>query len=188
MKKLIGAVLVGSMLLGACSEEVVKEETKAVEQKETATKTPEPAKKAEPKKAEPKKVVETEYLDSMSTAMKSVAGALHSISEESVKFSENPALIMDQGWIVDMAMAITLLDSSITQVRDIEEPEEEELKKAHTLVLKAMDHYQYVVDNYPSAIDKMDADAIRKCTENLSTATGYIQQASGIIADYRDNM
>lgn len=183
MKKLIGAVLVGSMLLGACSEEVVKEETKAVEQKETVTKTPEPA-----EKAEPKKYVESDYLDSMSTAMKSVAGALRSISEESAKFSENPALIMDQGWIVDMAMAITLLDSSIMQVRDIEEPEGKELKEAHTLVLKAMDHYQYVVDNYPSAIDSMDAEAIRKCTENMKTATGYIQEASGIIADYRDNM
>ena len=182
MKKLIGAVLVGSVLLGACSEEVVKEETKAVEQKET-TKAPEPA-----KKAEPKKYVESDYLDSMSTAMKSVAGALRSISEESTKFSENPALIMDQGWIVDMAMAITLLDSSIMQVRDIEEPEGKELKEAHTLVLKAMDHYQYVVDNYPSAIDSMDADAIRKCTENMKTATGYIQEASGIITDYRDNM
>lgn len=183
MKKLIGAVLVGSMLLGACSEEAVKKETKAVEQKETATKTPEPA-----KKAEPKKYVESDYLDSMSTAMKSVAGALRSISEESTKFSENPALIMDQGWIVDMAMAITLLDSSIMQVRDIEEPEGEELRKAHKLVLKAMDHYQYVVDNYPSAIDSMDAEAIRKCTENMQTARGYIQEATDIITDYRENM
>ena len=176
MKKLIGAVLVGSMLLVGCSEEAVKEETKAVEQK------------SEPAKAEPKKVVETEYLNNMSAAMKNMSEALGLISEESTKFLENPALMMDQGWIMDMAMAITMLDASIIQVRDIEEPEGKELKEAHALVLKAMDHYQYVVDNYPSAIDNMDADAIRKCTENLSTATGYIQEATGIITDFQDNM
>ena len=177
MKKLLvmGAVVAG-LLVGCEAEEAVKEVKEPVKAEESV------------KAAETKKVDETKYLKNMSASMKNVADSLGSISEESAKFSENPALMMDQGWIVDMAMAITLLDSSIIQVRDIEEPKGKELKKAHTLVLKAMDHYQYVVDNYPSAIDNMDADAIRKCTENLSTATGYIQEATGIITDYQDNM
>ena len=176
MKKLIGAVLVGSMLLGACSEEVVKEEPKAVEQKET-TKAPEPAKKAE-------KPFESEYTKAMSVAMQNVSDALGGMTEESKKMADNPALILDQGWIMDMALALTMLDASIIQVRDIEEPTDPKLKEAHGLVLNAMDHYEYVVDNYPSAIDNMDADLIKECTENLKSATGYIQEANEIITNY----
>ena len=174
MKKLIGAVLVGSMLLGACSEEVVKEEP--VQQKET-TKAAEPAKKAE-------KPFESEYTKAMSVAMQNVSDALGGMTEESKKMADNPALILDQGWIMDMALALTMLDASIIQVRDIEEPTDPKLKEAHGLVLNAMDHYEYVVDNYPSAIDNMDADLIRECTENLKTATGYIQEANEIITNY----
>ena len=94
MKKLIGAVLVGSMLLGGCSEEVVKEEP--VQQKET-TKAAEPAKKAD-------KPFESEYTKAMSVAMQNVSDALGGMTEESKKMADNPALILDQGWIMDMAL------------------------------------------------------------------------------------
>lgn len=174
MKKIIGAVLVGSMLLGGCSEEVVKEEP--VRQKET-TKAAEPAKKAE-------KPFESEYTKAMSVAMQNVSDALGGMTEESKKMADNPALILDQGWIMDMALALTMLDASIIQVRDIEQPTDPKLKEAHGLVLNAMDHYEYVVDNYPSAIDNMDADLIKECTENLKSATVYIQEANEIITNY----
>ena len=154
MKKYVAVALFSALLLGGCSEEVVKEEPKAVEKKEVAA---EPVKKA----------VESEYTKAMSVAMQNVSDALGGMTEESKKMADNPALILDQGWIMDMALALTMLDASITQVRDIEQPTDPKLKEAHELVLNAMDHYEYVVDNYPSAIDNMDADAIRKCTENL---------------------
>ena len=171
MKKYVAVALFSALLLGGCSEETVKES--AVEQKET-TKAAEPAKKA----------VESEYTKAMSVAMQNVSDALGGMTEESKKMADNPALILDQGWIMDMALALTMLDASIIQVRDIKEPTDPELKEAHGLVLNAMDHYEYVVDNYPSAIDNMDADLIRECTENLKTATGYIQEANEIITNY----
>ena len=173
MKKYVAVALFSALLLVGCSEEVVKEEPKAVEQKET-TKEAEPAKKA----------VESEYTKAMSVAMQNVSDALGGMTEESKKMADNPALILDQGWIMDMALALTMLDASIIQVRDIDEPTDPKLKEAHGLVLNAMDHYEYVVDNYPSAIDNMDADLIKECTENLKSATGYIQEANEIITNY----
>ena len=172
MKKYVAVALFSALLLGGCSEEAVKESP--VEQKEVAA---EPVKKAE-------KPVEAEYTKAMSVAMQNVSDALGGMTEESKKMADNPALILDQGWIMDMALALTMLDASITQVRDIDVPTDPKLKEAHELVLNAMDHYEYVVDNYPSAIDNMDADAIRECTENLKTATGYIQEANEIITNY----
>ena len=189
MKKFITWFLVIGMMAGCVNGEIQgakerAEEEEKQEEKEPVKEKPAPAPK--PKEEEPK--VETAYAENMSNSMKSLSNSLGLMTDVSMELADNPYLARTESWIMDAAVAITSLESDIENIRSISKPKDPQLLEAHLIILKAMDHYEFVVENWPNAIDNMDVELMGQCTENLSIATEYIKQANDIIVDYNGTL
>jgi len=179
--------IIGSFMEDEETAKPAKEEPKQEEVKEKEpVKAEKPAPAPKPKKEEPK--VETAYTENMSNSMKSLSNSLGLMTDVSMELADNPYLASTESWIMDAAVAITSLESDIENIRSISKPKDPQLLEAHLIILKAMDHYEFVVENWPNAIDNMDVELMGQCTENLSIATEYIKQANDIIVDYNGTL
>lgn len=199
MKKLLGwtfGIIFVIGMIGSCTEEeVVKEEPKKEpkqeevkkeekEEKEKAAAEQEAKEKKEAeeaKKAEEASKVESQYLGDMQEGLQVVSTAMGKISENSFALGENPTLMYDEDWLMNMALALNQLDLGISEIKAIKEPNDSVLKESHALVLKAMDTYQFAVDNLPNAIDNMDVELLQKCSEQIKTGNDYLNQANELI-------
>jgi hypothetical protein len=95
------------------------------------------------------------------------------------KAGTNPNLMFDDNWKTDVAVQITEMQVTIDDIRAIEPPDE--AIEAHSIVLEAMDHYEYANDNIGSAIDNVDIDLMNECGDRLSLGTLKIQEATTLI-------
>ena len=179
MKKLISAVMLSSLLLGACSEEAVKEEKPVTEQKAV------PKEKTADQIAKAQEIANSsQYGQQVSEAMTVLGDKLNVLNIQNKKLSANPYIMKNQDWMADTVRALIGFNESIEAVKLIEAPVNPELNKAHVLMLKAMDEYQFVVVNYPKAIDNVDAALMQKCSTAFNTATDYLNEATEITKAY----
>lgn len=110
---------------------------------------------------------------------------------QNTQASQNPALIADTDWTVDTVVALTGIQSSIKEYRAIENVPEE-FAESNRLANQAWDEWQFVIDNYPAAIDNLDVDMIRECASHMQNATGYLDDALNTFKEesnnYEDNI
>jgi hypothetical protein len=172
-------VLVLSLFLVACSEEAVDSEVEAQDKtEETATVEESTVTQQDVDDAKH----EFEITDAYTIFSMGFSAQLgDSLSELSTLLSE-PNLY-DDDWILSMALALLTLDEVLASYRDYDGEIPSVFQKAHELTLLAVEEYQYIPDNLPSAIDNMDSEAIEKNSEHLLQGTEYITQATEEISN-----
>lgn len=126
-----------------------------------------------------------EYSTKMESISYDIQTIMNDFSQLMYQAGDNPNLMFDDNWIIDVATQIALLDGVITEVRNIEAPSQ--LDDVHSLILEAMNEYEFVVDNFPSAIDNMDVNLINECNTAITNATGHITEATSLLQEKLNN-
>ncbi|WP_458459974.1 hypothetical protein [Pseudobutyrivibrio sp.] len=129
-----------------------------------------------------------EYLRDMTNVLEDFTVILNDFAELSTQAGQNPYVMTTNDWIMDTAIVLTEFDTAIQEARAIEEPENPELLRSHRLIMQAMDEYQFIVDNYPDAIDNLDTDLLNECILAMSRARGYFEEAITINIDVQETL
>jgi Skp family chaperone for outer membrane proteins len=156
------------------AEEAKKKEEEAKRKEEEAKKKAE----EERKQAEQKKI--NTYANNIIQAMTPLRDDMLTFAELNGTASENPTLMYDQEWILEMAMTLNSMEQGIQNVKNIDNVPGI-LKESHELTIKAMDEYQYLVDNYPDAVDNLDADLMMECVSAMQRGEDYLDQSNNIL-------
>lgn len=192
MKKLVIGTALFGLLLAGCSEEAVKiedneatevkpvDEAKKDAEKEQAEKE---RKEADEKAAaeEKKNASEAAYSVLLQDYMGQFATALTDFGNLNIQASTDPTLMQDIDWITDAAVALSSMDEIILKVNELNPPDK--FKEVHAELLKAMDGYQYVVDNYPEAVDYMDLDLMEQCVIKMEESADYLEGATNMLLE-----
>lgn len=174
MKKLIGAVLVGSMLLGACSEEAAKEPSVSPNKEITAVEN----------KPTTKSV--SLYSEQMAGSLKGLSNVSNELTGQTIKVSENPTLVTDEGWIADTESILESMEIAVSNVRAIYPPEDARLREAYDLTMLAMDENDFIVENYLVGMMTMDIELIKEFTAAFERSTEYMRASNEIVTDYME--
>lgn len=130
----------------------------------------------EDERAEEQKQKEKEirlYADEMHSLLNEWAEYLFTFSDLNIEASENVELIYDKTWIIEMATVITMINDVMNRVEQVEVPEG--LESSHDLIMQSIDLMRFVTENYPTAIDNLDADLINQSTQKLIEASELLE-------------
>lgn len=199
MKKTLGYIFGTVVLFGminACSNESAVEETveetpieevEAVEEEVVETETEvetidaEPVEEVveEPVEEEP---IETEtfdkidYANEMTGYLKDLESNMYTFSDLMLQAGDNPNLMFDDNWKIDVSVQLVELQGIIDNVNAIEVPSG--LEDVHSSVQMAMDEYQFVVTNLPIALDNVDIDLLNEVTDAVNNGANFLAEAT----------
>lgn len=125
--------------------------------------------------------LEMDYELAMVEVMTGFASTMESLSILTGEAGQDVTLLYSEDWVISVAFELLELESLIGEIRSLEPPEK--FEDSHSQLLLAADNYQFVVDNYPTAIDTLDVDLINECTDYIITATSHIEEATVIISN-----
>jgi alpha-galactosidase/6-phospho-beta-glucosidase family protein len=163
------------------ADEEAKKKAEEEKKKEEEAKAAEEAKKKaeeERKQAETKKL--NTYAQNILEALEPLRNDMLTFADLNMEASENPTLMYDQDWIMEMALTLNSMETGISKVKKIDNVPDS-LKESHNLTVKAMDEYQYLVENYPDAIDNLDVDLMMKCVEAMQRGHGHLEESNTIL-------
>jgi len=89
---------------------------------------------------------------------------------------------MSDQFITDGKVHIDKMNALIKEARSIQPPAD----AAHIQdkYLEAMDHFEFVAQNYLPAVEKMDYDLLMQCVDRLNQAGLAIGDVSQLIVEY----
>jgi hypothetical protein len=119
------------------------------------------------------------YGEHISTIMGDMSSTMFTFGDLMTNAGNNPSLIYDQEWMIDVAIQLNSLQMSIDKVNSLTAPTG--FEDVHNGILKGMDEYQFVVDNLPLAIDNMDADLMNQCVIAMNNGGIHIEEASSLL-------
>ena len=97
------------------------------------------------------------------------------LGEQSSKAGENPALVLDDAWKVDTAVAITGLREAASQL-DALDASGTEAAEIGRLVQQIVDETGPLTDEYTRGVDDFDASLISAAGRRMQTIAGLITQ------------
>ncbi|HZG67190.1 MAG TPA: hypothetical protein VEZ12_10630, partial [Herpetosiphonaceae bacterium] len=97
------------------------------------------------------------------------------LGEQSTKAGENPALVLDDSWKVDTAVAITGLRQSASQLDQLD-ASGTEAAEIGRLVQQLVDETGPMTDDYTRGVDNFDAALISSAATRMQTIGGLINQ------------
>lgn len=181
------------LLIGCSSEPESKSEKKEKEQKtevaekekETETEA-EPESTADPEQAEPAEPTANDdvaaYGETLASNLEEWSKVLIDFSQYNMNGSNDPDYMMSDQFITDGKVHIDKMNALIKEARSIQPPAD----AAHIQdkYLEAMDHFEFVAQNYLPAVEKMDFDLIMQCVDRLNQAGLAIGDVSQLIVEY----
>ncbi|MCK1982191.1 MULTISPECIES: hypothetical protein [Peribacillus] len=90
--------------------------------------------------------------------------------------ANNPSIMLTDDWIMDISLSLVTMEEHINNIRSVDAPAE--VQKSHDHVLQAMDSFQYVVDNYPNAIDNVDVELLGTCVDAMTEGGQHLDKAT----------
>jgi hypothetical protein len=195
MKKTLGTIFGTITLFGmivACSSETVEEtvveepveevvEEQVVEEpvvEETVEEPVEETIEAEP--VEEPVEIETfdriDYANEMTGYLKDLENNMYTFSDLMLEAGDNPNLMFDDNWKIDVSVQLVELQSIIDNVNALEVPSG--LEDVHNSVQLAMDEYQFVVTNLPIALDNVDIDLLNEVTSAVNNGATFLGEAT----------
>ena len=125
---------------------------------------------------EPKADV-SDYSEEMEGYTGEFAATMQEFSDLNMEASQNPPLMATDEWIMDVSLTLISMEEHIADIRAVEVPEgaPEEVEKSHEYVLKAMDSYEFAVDNYPDALG--DTGLLYECIDAMEEGNSNIEKA-----------
>lgn len=181
------------LLAGCTSTEEADAPAKTTPKVEQTTKdTKQQEAKAEKKKAEKEakaqqKQAEIEYATYMESHLQHFVQGMTNFGGLNTDASLNPMLMLDNNWIGDMALALMDMQSSVDDMRATTPPSGE-LTLIHEEIMRALDDYQVLLDNYPDAVDNIDVNLMEECLGALERGTVHLQKAEEMITTYTNEM
>ena len=178
MKKYVAVALFSALLLGACSEEEVVKEPIASPTKEVVVE----------KEPEPKPTIGSVslYSEQMSGSLEGLSNVSNDLTNQTIKVSENPAIVTDEGWIADTEDILESLEIAVSNVRAINPPEDAMLREAYDLTMLAMDENDFIVENYLVGMMTMDLELIQEFTAAFERSTEYMRASNEIVLEYME--
>ena len=192
----IGAIVFLGILISTCGNEEVETDKKAepkTEEKAEVKPTAKPKEKtAEEKAAEEKAAAEEKrlaenqaYRDALISPFTEFNEGISDLSKQSTKLADNPILMMNQEWIIETVTALYQIRAAAHELKAVE-PTNDRTKAIQDLMNQIADHYIYVADNYPSAIDNRDVALLESINNEIEASTGKLNEAI-ILAENLDN-
>ena len=203
MKKLLTLLAMTSMLaLAGCTETAVEEpkEEKKVEASTTEKVEVEDEAKAEAKaKEEASKKVEAkeaeqaaqdtknaayaqevgEYSSTLGDIMNDFTDNVNNFNHQTSLAEKDPFITMDSEWITDTVLVLLSIQANIDSINEIQPPAG--FEEIHSLNQKLGEEWQFVVDNFPTAIDNLDTALIQECATHIQLGTGYTEEVNRLL-------
>jgi len=135
------------------------------------------------KEEEPKEEVKEEPKESLEETAYIIALAKQS-SEWSNTFQQFGELLEyprmgEDDWTMQAAAQIVQMRMLCDDANELTPPDK--YKESHELYMKAVNEYNWVATNFPTAIDNLDVDMINECSERTLKGNDYINQSAKII-------
>ena len=125
---------------------------------------------------------ECAYLNDLQGILDTTGTASGDIGEAFQEAGEDPTLIFDQGWIIETASAMAMIQVSHDQLGDLSPPES--LAEIHTVTQDALSKMNEATNAIASGIDNIDADQITEGSTLFVSATNDIGTATGLLDDF----
>ncbi|MGE7650528.1 hypothetical protein ACQKM1_22535 [Peribacillus frigoritolerans] len=161
-KWMIAAGMTLGLILTGCSETTVTESNE--EPKEEVM--PEPTANTEL----------SDYGTEMEGYLSDFTVTMTDFSNLNSEAANNPSIMLTDDWIMDISLSLVTMEEHINNIRSVDAPAE--VQKSHEHVLQAMDSFQYVVDNYPNAIDNVDVELLGSCVEAMTEGGQQLDKAT----------
>ncbi|WP_099192262.1 hypothetical protein [Tepidibacter mesophilus] len=117
----------------------------------------------------------SEYAASVNEVISEFVEANDNFSKCCTQMGENPSLLMDQDFILNMAMNMGIIKNCYTQIKDIAPPSK--MENVHTDVVDAFSKYDKAMDIFGEGVDNMDVDKINQATQLYMQGTDSINNA-----------
>lgn len=183
MKKLLGSLLIVGLLFGCSSKEANIEETKEnkVEEKvQQATPVKVETPRVEPKVESNKEALQ-DYFAEVMPFIDLMVGHLTVMSEISTTSSENPSLFFNEEFISLVYEASDSMYKTIYDIQTINTSDNSKVNEIHSVILMAMDEFEFVSTNFPVAMENLDTDLILECVAKMQQGSAYIQRATSMV-------
>lgn len=177
MKKFL-SILISIMVLSACSDK------SSIAQEEASEEAIKPESTPVVTESGPAVQSITNYdedeivaynIESMK-ALEVMNASMDKIAELLMEASSDPTLTINEEWMTDAALALTIMDQSIDQLRSLEPPPL--MEESHQYLMMGLDEYDFMIQNFPRAIDNYDLDLMNQCAEAMFTGSDYLEEAS----------
>jgi hypothetical protein len=116
------------------------------------------------------------YHELLQEPLNGLIQAMGKFSELNGQAGQDPSMLADSDWQIDMASTLVDMQRYIQDVQAINPPDA--VADVHDTLLQAMDEYQFVVDNFPTALDTLDSSLIDECTSHMKNGNDLVGQAT----------
>ena len=113
------------------------------------------------------------YSTEMEGYMNDFTITMTEFSDLNMEASVDPSIMTSSDWMVDMSSVLLDMDKHIAGIRTVTPPEEMEV--SHGYVLKAMDSFEFVVDNYPDSLE--NPEVMSDCIDALNEGGANLDKA-----------
>lgn len=146
--KLVGGFLLAVGLLAGCSEEASTELTQSKEM----------------------------YIENAQGHIDEIKDQYILFAEQNRKAGENLYLTKTNIWIEDTVDVLMELEDKVADVRMMESAPEG-LEDAEEYMNQGADALEFVLDNYPDAVDNMDTELTKECGDKIGESLDYFEKA-----------
>ena len=101
---------------------------------------------------------------------------LPKISELSGEVASNPVLLVDQSWIIDVAIALSDLESAGNKLGSIQ-PVPASMRRVNNWLIKIKQETPLLVDNYTKGVDNLNDYYLGLALKNMNNINTYINNA-----------
>ena len=119
------------------------------------------------------------YFLALSTIEHGVATAFADLGETFIAAGEQPLLIFDDDWRLDVAITLSTINLAAGQIRDLTPPPGLEL--LHALQLQIADQLEIVTSSSIQGIDDIDAALLDEATAAIARTNTLVERSAEII-------
>ena len=113
------------------------------------------------------------YSTEMEGYMNDFTITMTEFSDLNMEASVDPSVMASSDWMMDITSVLIDMDKHIAGIRTVTPPEEMEV--SHGYVLKAMDSFEFVVDNYPDSLE--NPEVMSDCIDALNEGGANLDKA-----------
>ena len=148
---------------------------------QTATPAPSPSATPTPTPATPgcPTVDQAAYFLALSTIERGVATAFADLGETFLLAGEQPLLIFEDDWRLDVAITLSTMNLAAEQIRSLAPPPN--LEQLHALQLQIADQLEIVTSSSIQGIDDIDAALLNEATAAIGRTNTLVERSSVII-------
>ncbi len=88
-------------------------------------------------------------------------------------------------WREDILVELVSMKLLVEEAKSITPPEN--MKNIHNQFIEAIDHFDYMIENIPSALDNNDKELTEKCMYELTIGAEELQKTKNLISSFSED-